>query len=111
MPILDPEKRSECRKRWYSKNKKSVINHVKERKLKIRKWLEEYKEGLKCSRCSENHPATIDFHHKNKSKKEQEISYLAWFGYSIKRIKREIEKCEILCANCHRKAHYKNNKL
>ena len=107
MPILDPIKRREYRRKWYAKNRKSEIGHVKRRKLEIRKWLKEYKKTLKCSRCSENHPATIDFHHKDKSEKDQDISYFVAFGYSIDRIKREIEKCDILCANCHRKEHYK----
>jgi ribosomal protein S21 len=27
-------------------------------------------------------------------------------GVSLKRLKAEIEKCEVLCANCHAKEHY-----
>ena len=75
----------------------------------IKKWIEEYKAGLKCSNCSENHPATIDFHHR--SGKEFEISYMVANGYSIDKIKKELKKCVVLCSNCHRKLHYINKKL
>ena len=111
MPYKSLEKRREYRRGWYTSHRKSEMAHVKRRKLEIRKWLEEYKKNLKCSICGESHPATIDFHHKDESEKEQGIAYFVGFGYSIDRIKKEMEKCEVLCANCHRKIHYKNNKL
>jgi len=111
MPFLDPNKRREYRKNWYKKHSGEVVESVKERKLKIKKWLESYKKNLKCSKCSEDHPATIDFHHKKSEGKENDISYLVSNGYSIKHITKELKKCEILCSNCHRKQHYENNKL
>lgn len=104
MPIKDPYKRREYRRKWYKLNSKSEKRHVKRRKLEIKKWFENYKSKLKCMICSENHPATIDFHHK--SDKEFEISYMVYNGYSIERIKEELDKCTVLCANCHRKMHF-----
>lgn len=109
MPFKDIEKRREYRRKWYSQNKTSEKMHVKRRKKTIRDWLQKYKKGLKCGLCSENHPATIDFHHTKG--KDFEVGYMATHGYSIKRIKLELEKCEIFCANCHRKTHYKNHNL
>jgi hypothetical protein len=110
MPYKDLEKRRECRRRWYSNNKESEKNHVKKRKEKIRKWFENYKSNLKCAICSENHLATLEFHH-NSNNKENGIADMTHNGYSIDKIKKEIEKCEILCSNCHRKEHYKINNL
>ena len=110
MPYKDKEERLACRRRWYSENKSSEKAHVKRRKGEIRTWFQKYKESLKCSKCEENHPATIDFHHKV-GKKENGISKMVADGYSINRIKKELEKCDVLCANCHRKVHFKNNKL
>lgn len=109
MPFKDPEKKNEYRRKWYQENKSSEKAHVARRKKSIREWLEKYKTNLKCTLCQENHPATIDFHHK--SGKEFLISYMVANGYSIKRVKKELEKCEVLCSNCHRKLHYSNKKL
>ena len=59
-----------------------------------------------CTKCNENHPACLDFHHRDSSEKEYTIAYLTGNTGSIKRIIQEIEKCDVLCANCHRKLHY-----
>ena len=111
MPFKDPEYRRKYRREWYKKNKESEKKHVKRRKLEIKKWFKNYKKSLFCKKCSEKHPATLDFHHKSKNEKEREIGFMVNDGYSIKKIKQEIKKCEVLCANCHRKIHYKNNKF
>lgn len=105
MPYKNPEKRRECRIRWYANNKESERQHVKRRKLEIKKWFKEYKNKLKCSKCPENYSACLDFHHKGN--KDMLIPKMVAEGYSIKRILIEIAKCEVLCANCHRKKHYK----
>ncbi len=110
MPLKDPEKRRAFRRKWYSENKTSEKAHVKRRKLEIKKWSQEYKSNLKCINCGESHPASIDFHHKT-GEKEHSISKLVAEGYSVERIKKELDKCIVLCANCHRKEHFKNNKL
>ena len=105
MPFKNPEQRRKYRREWYSKNKKSERAHIKRRKAEIREWFKDYKKKLKCSKCNESHPATIDFHH-HKKNKEMGIAKLVSEGYSQKRILKEIEKCAVLCSNCHRKIHY-----
>ena len=97
--------------------KKGSINHYHKEKETIKqknkhinderiKWFKEYKSTLKCSKCDENHPATLDFHHRNKNEKKETISNLVWSRGSIKALLKEIEKCDVLCANCHRKLHW-----
>ena len=104
MPIRDPEKRREYRRKWYSKNKDSEKDHVKRRKIELQKWFKNYKSKLRCSQCGEDHPSTIDFHHVKG--KDANISKLVAEGYSKERIKRELDKCIVLCSNCHRKKHW-----
>ncbi len=57
-----------------------------------------------CSRCEESDLACLDFHHRDGGEtKEGHIGYIRRF--SIERILAEIAKCDVLCANCHRKHH------
>ena len=110
MPYKNIEKKNACRRKWYAENRESEKAHVKRRKLGIRKWFWDYKSGLKCSKCGECHVATIDFHHKI-GEKENGVSKMVADGYSIERIHRELEKCEVLCSNCHRKVHSEKSKV
>lgn len=63
-----------------------------------------------CKTCGENHPACLEFHHLDPENKDNDIAYMVNTGYSIARILREIEKCVVLCSNCHRKLHFEMNK-
>ena len=90
---------------YYSKNKTRCITRTKEGKNAKLKWLADFKKTLKCIKCGESHPACLDFHHRDSSTKIGQIANLVK-SWSIKRIKTEISKCDVLCANCHRKHHY-----
>jgi len=113
MPYKDPKKKREYQRTWYARNSKLTISKVAKRRKKIKFWFQKYRNNLKCERCGENHPATLDFHHKGNKKKG--INFMFHWGYSIDTIKNEIKKCKVLCANCHRKLHYslrsKNNNI
>lgn len=63
-----------------------------------------YKDNLKCARCPEDHWACLEFHHE----KDKEITLAKAVNacWSIDRILKEMEKCIVLCANCHRKLHH-----
>jgi len=93
-----------------SKHCRSCKSRAKRNKL--REWIEEYKATLSCEHCGENHPATLDFHHRDPSIKEFGIQEAVSMRYSIERVQKEIEKCAVLCACCHRILHYdlRNNK-
>lgn len=110
MPCKDIKKRKEYDKRWYLNNKDRIKERVsiygKERGRKIREFLFEYRTKRKCSSCPENNPCCLEFHHIDPSKKEIEIGKAASRKWSIERLKKEIKKCLLLCANCHRKLHY-----
>lgn len=66
--------------------------------------------GDKCANCRQTFaPCVYDFHHVNPEEKEFTIgeNTLA----SKKRFFEEVEKCILLCANCHRLVHYKDNNI
>jgi hypothetical protein len=92
------------KREWYRRNRESHQGRVLARRLALRQWLREYKSHLRCERCGEDHPACLDFHHRDPEQKEVIVSKLVdQRGWGIERILREIAKCEVICANCHRK--------
>jgi hypothetical protein len=102
------ENQREYNKTWYSKNKELKIQQIKERQQKLREWLREYKENLSCEICGENHISCIQFHHKDMVTKEMSIADAITRKWGIERILKEIEKCQVVCANCHFKIHYQD---
>jgi len=66
----------------------------------------QYKGG-QCEICGwAGHPAGFDFHHINPDEKEYEINRIGIKGWD--KIKKELDKCQLLCSICHRKQHNKN---
>ena len=64
------------------------------------------KSGSGCEVCGEQRYYCLDFHHKDQSEKEGEISKMLSNGTSLNKVLSEITKCSLLCANCHREVHY-----
>lgn len=54
-----------------------------------------------CVKCGIKNPVLLEFHHIN-GEKEDKITNFVKKRRSIREIKTEMEKCEVLCANCHR---------
>lgn len=98
--------KKQYQRKYYQKNKKDYINRAKKAQTRLRKWFAEYKAKLVCEFCGESHVACLDFHHINSKEKLYPISILVARGYNKEKILVEIEKCKVLCANCHRKLHY-----
>jgi|SRR5580704_4933195 hypothetical protein len=103
----DEDRRVYQRKHWKKYyNKTKHVLRVKERAKRTRAWLAEYKKTLSCSLCGENHPACLDFHHRDPSDKNGHVTDLINRNCSIATIQKEIAKCDVLCGNCHRKLHW-----
>ena len=97
-------------KKYRNDNRAAYNAYRMERRHKIRKWYNDYKAILCCSRCPENHIACIDFHHTDDNK-EGTISLMVSSGATIERLQAEIAKCIVLCSNCHRKLHHIQKQL
>jgi hypothetical protein len=76
------------------------------RRQKIYTWLVEYKKTLSCSRCGFADYRALEFHHLEPNRKDFAIADFMSRGASSARISKEIKKCVVLCANCHRIEHY-----
>jgi hypothetical protein len=75
------------------------------RTARLRDWLNYTKENTRCNRCQHNYPAVcMDFHHVKS--KTATIAALVSQGVTQRRIEDEMDKCVLLCANCHRLEHH-----
>jgi hypothetical protein len=92
-------------KKHFQENKEYYKKKARNTKRKSRELLNEYKITLKCSRCPENDICCLDFHHLNPDEKEKSIAAAVSSGWSFKRLQLELNKCIVLCSNCHRKEH------
>ncbi len=91
--------------RWYARNSKRQIANAKARsrhataelKNRVRDYLLEHS----CVDCGESDPAVLDFDHLRD--KKSDVSTLIQSAVSWKTLAAEIAKCEVRCANCHRR--------
>ena len=85
------------------KRRKSIrANNIAARSKNL-KLIRRYKSFCKCLICKESDHAVLDLHHLNSADKEYNPSFTV--SLSKKRMKAEIRKCVVLCANCHRRLH------
>lgn len=93
--------------RWHYKNREWNTERSLRRREAHRAWANDIqrKRGG-CDRCDESDPACLDFHHREDAEKEMNVAKTITYGYGKDRLREEIEKCTVLCANCHRKEHY-----
>ena len=91
-------------KREYADRRQYLIRAVHARRKKVRRMAVEYKGG-KCEICGYNRCVeALDFHHRNPIEKDFSISSKG-YTRSWKRVMEELDKCMIVCANCHRELH------
>lgn len=77
--------------------------HVHASNIKRMKLLDKIKSDSGCVICGEKDPVVLDFHHVNPQEKEFEISYGR--KRKLSAVLNEIEKCVVVCRNCHAKIH------
>jgi L-lysine 2,3-aminomutase len=73
---------------------------LQKQKQQFKRMLSELKESRGCYDCGEKNPIVLDFDHLKD--KKYNVSRMVHDGFSWKAILKEIEKCEVVCANCHR---------
>ncbi|MDX1746702.1 MAG: hypothetical protein R3324_12245, partial [Halobacteriales archaeon] len=93
--------------RWYRKNRKASRRRKDRRRKELAFWLYEYKrDNCECERCGETRPGCLEFHHLDAEEKQFRVSEMAYRGHSIQSILAEMDRCIVLCANCHRMEHW-----
>ena len=87
--------RYQCKKCWnkrtYQTTKDKILEYIESR------------SGAKCMKCGYDRcPQALEFHHRNPVEKDPKWSK----NWSLSKLKIELDKCDILCANCHREEHW-----
>lgn len=94
------QENASAREKQKSYNKKHRPIQVARAKAVIIEW-----KASGCKLCRETDQYCLVAHHLDPSKKELVIGLIPQQGYSVIRIRQELDKCICLCGNCHAKVH------
>lgn len=113
-PYCRPCDNAQARDR-YLKNRESHVKVIGERnrryKNEIRTWIRRVKESSPCHDCGVFYPwYVMDFDHVSGEKSGNISDFMARM-VSKKKIQDEIDKCELVCSNCHRARTYTRREL
>jgi hypothetical protein len=101
-------------KNHYNKNKGYYLEKTHRRNTKLRLeiigYLQQYLSERSCVDCGESDIAVLEFDHNGELPKFKAVSSLIKHGYPLQKIKEEIDKCDVRCANCHRRKTAKDFK-
>lgn len=101
----------EGRKRYYQKNKERLIPiasiRAKDRKDNSGDWFCTYLYGKSCMDCGYNNILALECDHVRG--KTRNVSEMVRNGYLVATMLKELEKCDIVCSNCHKIRTAKRN--
>lgn len=108
--------RNEYMQQWYVRNRESILERNRKYRLnnldKVKSTIKRLKvERLAkiavikhiqgCKECDESDARCLDFHHRDPKDKILCVSQMCLHSWN--KVLSEIEKCDVLCSNCHRK--------
>lgn len=96
-------KKCKCKrsKKHYAENRDVYVRRGPRRRFEAREIVNKIKRENPCLDCGDKfHYCQMDFDHRDQFTKRKQISYMLMLG--IDTILKEIEKCDLVCANCHR---------
>lgn len=85
---------------WYKKNKKKHVGYVSSSKSSVCLYIDNAKR-CPCSDCGKTYPTYVMQFDHVRGRKLVALSRAAQSGLGMQRVKDEIAKCEVVCANCH----------
>ena len=100
-----------CQKKYarkhYSENtekiKKRAYTQKKQARQRNKEYIFQYLLAHPCVDCGESDPIVLEFDHQDPSVKSCNIGDAAHRAHSVEKLKSEIEKCDVRCANCHKR--------
>ncbi len=103
----DKERQLKQQREWYDRNKKLCIGRVRARERKIENEIQDfvasYLDEHPCIDCGESDIVVLEFDHRNPDEKKFTIACCMHNGRCLATLIAEIEKCDVRCANCHRR--------
>ena len=106
MPYSNAEVKKEYDRKWWREHKGYRDRHNREVREKKRVVVLEYLKRHPCVDCGESDPVVLEFDHVRGEKKAG-ISKMLTNKVPLKTLLAEIAKCEVRCANCHRRKTYR----
>lgn len=98
---MDEDYHRDYSKRHYETNKAYYLEKNKKARLKKVQYIRDLKSEASCADCGEDFPHYVmEFDHRDPSEKVAAVSTLV--SSSWKKLYAEIDKCDVVCANCHR---------
>jgi hypothetical protein len=101
MPYTNLEKQKEAQQTHYTKNKILYRQRNQAAKQRNREYVITYLLDNPCVDCGEKDIIVLEFDHL--SDKDCSVADAIRRSFSIERLQREIDKCEVVCCNCHRR--------
>lgn len=107
---------NQCSRRYTKDHYRRNIDVYKERnrrrqmriKTELRGLILDYLKGHPCVDCGESDPVVLEFDHV-RGRKKNVVSYMIRSAYLPSAVFEEISKCDVRCANCHRRRTAKQN--
>tara|TARA_R100000963_G_scaffold30428_1_gene21699 strand:+ start:310 stop:1044 length:735 start_codon:yes stop_codon:yes gene_type:complete len=103
------DKKRVWQKQYFEKNQKRILSSARNKRIENKTKAIAHLGG-KCVDCVKQGrdgifpPCAMDFHHLDPTQKEHKPSALLMKEWAV--FKTEVDKCELLCSNCHRIRHY-----
>ena len=98
----DPEKQRAAKRRYYDRNRAVYFERNKRKRDTLRQIVREAK-GKPCADCGGEFPYYVmDLDHRGDSGKVIEVAQIVALNWGRDRLSAEIEKCDVVCSNCHR---------
>lgn len=115
-PKTSKEAKRKARQKWFEKNKNNEEFQKRQTEIKTktkdrnREFIRSLKENRACQDCGNFfHWTAMDFDHRGD--KIISISTMSVSSYSIEKILNEVNKCDLVCSNCHRVRTYQRGVL
>lgn len=101
--------KNQYQREWNHRNKDKRYQSKVSRLNRLKAEMIEKKGGA-CQDCeckyNGKNAAIFDFHHRNPEHKDIALNKKSLNRYSLDDIWKELEKCDLLCSNCHRMLHW-----